>query len=189
MTKSRMEAFSDGVIAIIMTIMVLELRAPHLADLSALAALRPVFISYALSFVFVGIYWNNHHHMIQSVKHISGGVLWANHHLLFWLSLIPFGTAWMGEHNFASGPVFAYGVVLLGCAIAYTILGRMLVKANGPDSPVAIALGRDYKGKLSLALYVVGILAALPAPWVSCALYFAVAVIWFIPDRRFENSA
>ena len=187
MTKTRLEAFSYGVIAILITIMVLELHVPHSPDLAALKELAPTIGSYVLSFIFVGIYWNNHHHMMQSVKHINGSVLWANSHLLFWLSLVPFGTAWMGQTNFASLPVTLYGVLLLMNAIAYTILSLTLVAANGKDSELARRLGKDVKGKISLGIYTTAILIANWAHLVSLALYVTVAVIWFIPDKRFEH--
>ena len=188
MGKGRVEAFSDGVIAIIITIMVLELRAPHDASLQALAPLWPVFLSYVLSFVYVGIYWNNHHHMLHAVKHVSGPVLWANLHLLFWLSLTPFTTAWMGENHFATIPVAVYGVGLLLNAIAYTILVRALVATHGRDSEFAARIGSDKKGYVSLAMYVLAVGLAFVNAWISLAIYAAVAMIWFIPDRRFERS-
>ena len=201
MGKGRLEAFSDGVIAIIITIMVLELRVPHVeglaeltsdshgeeATMAALRPLIPVFISYVLSFVFVAIYWNNHHHMLHASKLVNGRILWANTHLLFWLSLVPFVTAWMGENGFAAAPVALYGVVLLMCAIAYTILARALVHRHGPDSALAIAIGEDVKGRVSLALYASAILLALVNHWVSLGIYVVVAVIWLIPDRRIER--
>lgn len=188
MTKGRMEAFSDGVIAIIITIMVLELRPPEETDLAALLPLIPVFLSYVLSFVFLGIYWNNHHHLLQAIRHVDGRVLWANLHLLFWLSLIPFVTAWMGEHNFAPWPVAMYGVVLLLAAIAYFILTRALLAAQGRDSVLATAVGRDAKGLVSLAIYAAAIPIALALPWLAFGLYVLVAIIWLIPDRRIERT-
>jgi len=188
MTKSRMEAFSDGVIAIIITVMVLELRVPHGSDLAALRPLIPVLLSYLLSFIFLGIYWNNHHHMLQVVKHINGPALWANLHLLFWLSLIPFVTGWMGENHLAPWPVALYGIVLLAAALAYFILARVLIAVNGSDSALAIAFGRDMKGKISPAIYTTAIPLAFLKPWVSCALYVLVAVIWLVPDRRIEKT-
>ena len=188
MSKGRMEAFSDGVLAIIITIMVLELTIPHEADLAALLPLVPVFLSYALSFVFIGIYWNNHHHLLQATRQIDGRVLWANMHLLFWLSLIPFATGWMGENSFAAWPVALYGAVLLLAAIAYTILFRVLVALHGRDSVLGTALGRDVKGKVSLGIYIVAIPLALVNPWLACALYVLVAVIWLMPDRRIEKT-
>lgn len=187
MSKGRLEAFSDGVLAIIITIMVLELRAPHEAELDALLPLRPVFLSYVLSFVYVAIYWNNHHHMLQVVRHVSGGVLWANMHLLFWLSLVPFVTSWMGATQFAAMPVAAYGVVLLMAAFAYTILVRVLIAVHGRESTLAIAVGSDHKGLISLLLYVAAIPLAFVDPRISCALYGLVAIIWLIPDRRIET--
>ena len=188
MSKGRMEAFSDGVLAIIITIMVLELTMPHEADLAALLPLVPVFLSYALSFVFIGIYWNNHHHLLQATRQIDGRVLWANMHLLFWLSLIPFATGWMGENQFAAWPVALYGAVLLLAAIAYTILFRVLVALHGKDSVLGTALGRDFKGKVSLGIYIVAIPLALVNSWLACALYVLVAVIWLMPDRRIEKT-
>jgi len=182
-----MEAFTDGVIAVIITILVLEMKVPHGADPAALAPLLPVFLSYVLSFVFVGLYWNNHHHMFHAVHRISGATLWANLHLLFWLSLVPFVTGWMDENHFAPLTVAAYGVVLLCSALAYTILTRVLLRLHGRDSTLAKALGRDFKGWLSLAVYVVAIALAFAYPLVSCALYGAVAAMWLLPDRRFER--
>jgi len=187
MTKSRMEAFSDGVIAVIITIMVLEMRAPHSADVSALKPLIPVFMSYLLSFVFLGIYWNNHHHMLQAVRAVNGRILWANSHLLFWLSLVPFVTNWMGETHFATWPVAVYGIVLLLAAVAYYILARTLVAHHGADSTLAVALGSDFKGRISIMIYAVAIAFAFIAPGISGALYAAVAMMWLIPDRRFER--
>jgi uncharacterized membrane protein len=188
MSKNRMEAFSDGVIAIIITIMVLELKAPRGIDPAALRPLIPVFLSYVLSFVFLGIYWSNHHHLLQAIKHVDGRVLWANLHLLFWLSLIPFATAWMGENRFAPWPVAVYGVVLLLAAIAYFILTRALIALHGRDSVLGTAVGRDRKGKISIAIYAAAIPLALADPWISCALYVLVAVLWLIPDRRIEKT-
>jgi len=187
MGKGRLEAFSDGVIAIIITIMVLELRAPHGDTLDVLAPLWPVFLSYVLSFVYIGIYWTNHHHMLHAVKHVNGAVLWSNLHLLFWLSLTPFTTAWMGENHFAQTPVAVYGVGLLMNAIAYTILVRFLIRTHGPDSDFAARIGSDTKGYVSLAIYILAVGLAFVNAWVSLALYFAVAMIWLIPDRRFER--
>jgi uncharacterized membrane protein len=187
MGTGRLEAFSDGVIAIIITIMVLELRVPHDASLSALRPLLPVLLSYTLSFVYLGIYWNNHHHMLHVTGRVSGGMLWANLHLLFWLSLVPFVTGWMGENHFASVPSAAYGVVLLMTAIAYTILARVIVVAEGPDSVLARAMGSDRKGKLSLVAYVLAIPAAFVHPAISGALYVSVALMWLVPDRRIER--
>jgi uncharacterized membrane protein len=185
--KGRLEAFSDGVIAIIITIMVLELKVPHGTDWAALGPLWPVFLSYVLSFVFMGIYWNNHHHMLQAVRQVRGPALWANLHLLFWLSLTPFATGWMGENHFAPLPVALYGVVLLLSAVAYTILARILVAQEGPESHLARALGSDMKAKASLASYVMAIPTALYYPAVACALYVLVAVVWLIPDSRIER--
>lgn len=188
MSKGRMEAFSDGVIAILITIMVLELKVPRGTDAAALMPLIPVFLSYVLSFVFLGIYWNNHHHLLQAIKHVDGRVLWANLHLLFWLSLIPFVTGWMGENRFASGPVALYGVVMLGAAIAYFILTRALIALHGKDSVLASAVGRDFKGKVSVVIYVAAIFLAFMSSLLACALYVLVAVMWLIPDRRIEKA-
>jgi uncharacterized membrane protein len=188
MGRGRLEAFSDGVFAIIITIMVLELKVPHGADLAALRPLIPVLLSYVLSFVFVGIYWSNHHHMLHAVQHVDGRVLWANLHLLFWLSLTPFVTAWMGENDFAAWPVALYGVVLFCSGVAYFILARALVSRHGRDSALAKALGGDFKGKASVAIYGLAIPLALMSRWLSCALYVMVAVMWLIPDRRFERA-
>jgi uncharacterized membrane protein len=187
MGKGRLEAFSDGVIAIIITIMVLELKVPHNAELSSLWELGPVFLSYVLSFAYVGIYWNNHHHLFHAVKHVSGGLLWANLHLLFWLSLFPFTTGWMGENHFATWPVIIYGINLMLAALAYTILVRIIIKVEGRDSVVGKAIGSDFKGNVSLAAYVAAILLAFYNPWISGALFVVVALIWFIPDRRIEK--
>lgn len=187
MSKGRLEAFSDGVIAIIITIMVLEMRAPHGVELAELAPLLPIFLSYVLSFVYVAIYWNNHHHLLQAVKQVNGNVLWANCHLLFWLSLIPFVTTWMGENGLATWPVALYGVVLLCAAIAYTILVRTLIAHHGTDSLLATAVGGDFKGYLSLACYVAAVLLAFVNTWLSSALYVLVAIVWLIPDRRIEK--
>ena len=183
-----MEAFSDGVIAIIITIMVLELKVPHEATPAALIPVAPVFLSYVLSFVFLGIYWSNHHHMLQACEHVDGRVLWANLHLLFWLSLTPFVTGWMGENNFAALPAALYGGVLLCAAIAYFILARALVSLHGQDSVIAIALGRDFKGKISMVIYLVAIPLAFVRSWLACVLYVLVAVMWLVPDRRIEKS-
>jgi uncharacterized membrane protein len=188
MTKNRLEAFSDGVIAIIITIMVLELRVPHGSELTALKPLLPVFLSYVLSFVFLGIYWSNHHHMLHAVQHVNGAVLWANLHLLFWLSLVPFTTAWMGENHFARGPVALYGAVLLFASIAYFILSRALISLHGKDSVLATAVGRDFKGQISTLLYLVAIPLAVVRSWLACALYVLVAIIWLVPDRRIEKT-
>jgi uncharacterized membrane protein len=188
MSKGRMEAFSDGVIAILITIMVLELKVPAGAGVAALLPLIPVFMSYILSFVFLGIYWNNHHHLLQAIKHVDGRVLWANLHLLFWLSLVPFVTGWMGENNFAAMPVALYGIILLFSAIAYFILTRALIALHGRDSVLATALGRDFKGKVSPVIYLVAITLAFVNSWIACALYVLVAVMWLIPDRRIEKT-
>src|SRR5262245_45178989 len=187
MSKGRLEAFSDGVIAIIITIMVLELKVPHEDGVEALAPLWPVFLSYVLSFIYIGIYWNNHHHMFHAVKHVTGPVLWANLHLLFWLSLTPFTTAWMGENHFATRPVALYGIGLLMNAIAYSILVRLLIKTHGRDSDFAARIGSDFKGNVSLLMYITAIATSFVNPWISLAIYFAVAAYWFIPDRRFER--
>ena len=188
MNKSRLEAFSDGVIAIIITIMVLELRVPHEATFLALAPLWPVLLSYVLSFVYVGIYWSNHHHMLAAVRHVSGGALWANLHLLFWLSLFPFATGWMGENHFAAAPTAAYGVVLLMAAIAYWLLQQTLIALDGPESTLRRAIGTDWKGKLSPLAYIAGIAASFWHPWIAEALYVAVALAWLVPDRRIEGT-
>jgi uncharacterized membrane protein len=187
MGKGRLEAFSDGVIAILITIMVLELKVPHEADIAALRPLIPVFLSYVLSFIYLGIYWNNHHHLFQAAQHVNGSVLWANLHLLFWLSLVPFVTGWMGENNFGALPVAFYGVVLLLAGTAYFILTRVLIAQHGEDSTLAMAVGRDFKGKVSLVIYAVAILLSFINSWVACLLYTLVAVMWLIPDRRIEK--
>jgi uncharacterized membrane protein len=188
MDKGRLEAFSDGVIAILITIMVLELKIPHGAEWEALRPLLPVFLTYVLSFVFLGIYWNNHHHMLQVAGRINGKILWANLHLLFWLSLIPFVTGWMGENHFAPLPTAVYGVILLLAAVAYTLLQTLIVAEQGADSTLAKALGGDRKGKLSMALYLVAIPLAFVHQWIADALYVFVALIWLIPDRRIESK-
>ncbi len=188
MGKGRLEAFSDGVIAIIITIMVLELKVPHGADLAALRELSPVFLSYVLSFVYVGIYWNNHHHLFHVVHKVNGRILWANLHLLFWLSLTPFVTGWMGENHFAPLPVALYGVNLLMAAISYTILVRALLAHHGQESLLAQAIGRDFKGYVSLALYAMAIPLSFVNPWIGFSLYVLVAIIWFAPDRRIEKK-
>ena len=187
MGKGRLEAFSDGVIAIIITIMVLELKVPHASGWDALLPLVPVFFSYVLSFVFVGIYWNHHHHLLHAVQRVSGGVLWANLHLLFWLSLIPFVAGWMGENHFFALPVALYGAVLLMAAVAYTILVRVLLVHHAKDSALARAIGSDRKGKLSLLLYVVAIGLSFVYAWLGFAIYTLVAIIWLVPDRRIEK--
>jgi uncharacterized membrane protein len=186
--KNRLEAFSDGVIAIIITIMVLEMKVPHGNDLAALRPLIPVFVSYVLSFAYVGIYWNNHHHMLHAAAQVNGAILWANLHLLFWLSLIPFVTGWMGENHFAALPVALYGVVLLMAGAAYSILANALIRRHGPESTLARALGRDFKGKVSLVAYVLAIPLAFVNNWIAMAVYFAVAAMWLIPDRRIETA-
>jgi len=188
LNKNRLEAFSDGVIAIIITIMVLELRVPHADTLTALVPLLPVFMSYVLSFIYIGIYWNNHHHMLHICTHVTGGVLWANLHLLFWLSLFPFVTGWMGENHFSAVPSALYGGVLLAAAIAYWILQQTLIGSQGPRSPLKAAIGRDWKGKLSPALYVLGILSTFLTPWMAQTFYVVVALMWLVPDRRIERS-
>lgn len=188
MGKGRLEAFSDGVIAIIITIMVLEMKVPHGDGIEAIKPLLPVFISYVLSFINVGIYWNNHHHMLHAAHHVDGKVLWANIHLLFWLSLIPFGTAWMGENHFTVWPVAIYGMILFMCGLAYYILAKMLVKLHGKSSTLAIAIGRDKKGILSLVFYFIAIVLAFVNAWVSLGLIVFVAAMWFIPDRRIEKK-
>ena len=187
MNKNRLEAFSDGVISIIITIMVLEFRAPEEPALAALRPLVPAFLSYVLSFVYLGIYWSNHHHLLQAVRQVDGRVLWANLHLLFWLSLIPFTTSWIGASHFAALPVAAYGVDLLMAALAYSILTRVLIARHGKDSTLAVALGRDLKGNVSLALYAAAIPLALVEPRISCVLYVIVAIMWLVPDRRIER--
>ena len=187
MEKNRLEAFSDGVLAIIITIMVLELKVPHGEGFAALKPLLPVFLSYVLSFVYVGIYWNNHHHLFQSAKHVSGGILWANLHLLFWLSLFPFATGWVGENHFTPLPTAAYGVVLLMAGVSYYILQLAIIARQGPDSLLAKAIGRDWKGKLSPLLYLAAIPLAFVSPWISNGLYVFVALIWLVPDRRIER--
>jgi len=189
MDTRRLEAFSDGVLAIIITIMVLELKAPHDPSLAALWPLWPVFLSYVLSFVYIGIYWNNHHHMLHVTERVNGGILWANLHLLFWLSLLPFSTAWMGENRFARWPTMTYGANLLACAIAYFVLQRRIIAAEGPDGALAQAVGRDRKGKLSPLFYLAGIAAAGRwVPMAGLALFVAVALIWLVPDRRIERT-
>ena len=188
MGKGRFEAFSDGVIAVIITIMVLELKAPHGTELSALVPVIPIFLSYVISFIYVGIYWNNHHHMMHAVQHINGKALWANLHLLFWLSLIPFVTAWVNENHFEAVPVALYGAILLMSGVAYYILERTLIAHHGPDSALARAMGSDYKGIASVVIYAAAIALAFVNPWISCGLYVLVAAMWFIPDRRIEKT-
>jgi uncharacterized membrane protein len=185
--KGRIEAFSDGVLAIVITIMVLELRAPHGEELSVLQPLWPVFLSYILSFVYIGIYWNNHHHMIHTVQRATGGILWANLHLLFWLSVVPFVTGWMGENHFAAGPTALYGFVLLMAAISYWILQLTIVKSQGKDSILKKAIGGDWKGNVSPILYIIAIPSAFLSPGISLALYVLVALIWIVPDKRIEK--
>jgi uncharacterized membrane protein len=188
MSKGRLEAFSDGVIAILITIMVLELRVPHGADLAALKPLLPVFMSYILSFIFLGIYWNNHHHLIQAARTVSGWVLWANLHLLFWLSLVPFVTNWMGENFLTPLPMAVYGGVLFMAGLAYYLLVRALLAVHPPDSPLALAIGSDFKGWASLGIYAAAIPLSLLIPWIGYGLYVLVEIIWFIPDRRIEKK-
>ena len=188
MNTTRLEAFSDGVLAIIITIMVLELRVPHEPTVEALGALLPVLLSYVLSFIYIGIYWSNHHHMLHVTSRVTGGILWANLHLLFWLSLVPFMTAWMGENHFAAVPTAGYGVVLLMAAIAYWLLLQTILRSEGPDSILARAVGPDLKGKLSPLFYIAAIPAAFIRPAISDALYVTVALIWLIPDRRIEEA-
>jgi uncharacterized membrane protein len=187
MTKARLEAFSDGVIAIIITIMVLELRVPHGAELADLRPLIPVLMSYVLSFVFIGIYWVNHHHLLQAIHRVNGRALWANIHLLFWLSLVPATTAWMGETGFAEWPVAFYGLVLLCAGVAYFILSRALIALHGEESVLATAVGADWKGRLSMILYALAVPLAFVSRWISCAIYVTVAVMWLIPDPRIED--
>ncbi len=188
MGKGRVEAFSDGVLAIIITIMVLELKVPHNAAPAALLPLLPVFISYVLSFLYIGIYWNNHHHLLHAVHKINGTILWANTHLLFWLSLIPFATAWMGENKFSTWPVALYGFVLLMCGVAYFLLAHALTAAHGKDSTLAKAIGKDRKGILSVLLYIIGIGCSFISAWLGFGIYVAVAIIWFVPDSRIEKK-
>ena len=186
--RGRREAFSDGVIAIIITIMVLEMKVPHGDTFEVLVPIIPTFLCYVLSFVYVGIYWNNHHHMLHILEHVTASVLWGNLHLLFWLSLFPFATGWMGENHFAALPSALYGVVLLGAAIAYYVLQLAIIASQGPHSKLRAAIGKDWKGKLSPAFYVCGIIATTFAPWLAQALYVIVAIIWLVPDRRIERS-
>ena len=188
MSTTRLEAFSDGVIAILITIMVLELKVPHGTDLAALEPLLPVFLTYVLSFIYLGIYWNNHHHMFHASDHVSGGILWANLHLLFWLSLVPFVTGWMGENHFAPLPTAVYGAVLLFAGVAYLILQNTIIARQGPGSKLAAAVGKDAKGKASAALYAVAIPLAFVHQWISDAIYVLVALMWLVPDRRIESA-
>ena len=185
--KNRLEAFSDGVLAIIITIMVLEMKVPHGVGIDALAPLIPVFLSYVLSFVYLGIYWNNHHHMLHTCQKVTGAMLWANLHLLFWLSLFPFATGWMGENHFAATPMALYGVVLFMAAIAYWLLQHTIISSQGRDSLLKAAVGNDWKGKLSPLLYAIAIAASFLSPWISSGIYVAVALIWLVPDRRIAN--
>jgi uncharacterized membrane protein len=187
MNKSRLEAFSDGVFAIIITIMVLELKVPHGIEFSSLKPLIPVFFSYVLSFIYLGIYWNNHHHMLHTVKKVSGSMLWANLHLLFWLSLVPFVTGWMGENNFAATPMALYGINLLMAAVAYYVLQKVILRNHGSESILAKAIGRDLKGKMSPILYTIAILSTFVNDWIAGAIYVFVALIWLIPDKRIEK--
>ncbi|MFD0893934.1 DUF1211 domain-containing protein [Luteolibacter ambystomatis] len=187
MEKNRLEAFSDGVLAIIITIMVLEMKVPHVETLPELKPLLPVFLSYVLSFIYVGIYWNNHHHMLHLTRRVSGGILWANLHLLFWLSLFPFTTGWVGESHMGEAPLALYGFVLLMAAIAYVILQNAIIRQQGKDSPLAAAVGGDWKGKVSPAFYIAGMALAFHVPWLSIACYVAVALIWLVPDKRIER--
>lgn len=187
MSKNRLEAFSDGVLAIIITIMVLELKVVHDSSFSALKSIVPTFLSYVLSFIYLGIYWNNHHHMLQTCSKISGSILWANLHLLFWLSLVPFTTAWMGENSFTTAPTTLYGVVLLMAAIAYFILQQVIIVSQGKNSMLKMAIGNDLKGKISPVLYIVAILFSFWFEWISIGLYVLVAIIWLVPDKRIER--
>jgi len=186
MNKARLEAFSDGVIAILITIMVLELKIPHDASPGALLPLTPIFLTYVLSYIYIGIYWSNHHHMLHAVTRVDGKILWANLHLLFWLSLVPFATGWMGENHFVSLPVALYGAVLLGAAAAYTILQTVIIAVHGHDSKLAVAVGKDFKGKVSMLFYAIGIPLAFVHEVLAECLYIAVALIWLVPDRRIE---
>jgi uncharacterized membrane protein len=188
MKTTRLEAFSDGVLAIIITIMVLELKVPHAVELAALKPVLPVLLSYVLSFIYLGIYWNNHHHLFQATEQVSGGILWANLHLLFWLSLFPFTTAWMGENHLAAIPTAIYGFVLLMAAIAYYVLQRTIIAKEGRESLLARAVGRDWKGKLSPLLYLAAIPIAFVSPWIAGGLYVLAALIWLIPDPRIERK-
>lgn len=187
MEKNRLEAFSDGVLAIIITIMVLELKVPHGSDFASLQPLLPVFLSYVLSFIYVGIYWNNHHHLIKAARKVSGGMMWANMHLLFWLSLLPFATGWMGENHLNPLPTALYGGVLVMAAVAYYILQNLIVAEHGPDSKLAASIGRDFKGKFSPIGYFIAIGISFYQPWIAAAIYVTVALMWLIPDRRIER--
>ncbi|HEV2417784.1 MAG TPA: TMEM175 family protein [Terriglobia bacterium] len=188
MTKGRMEAFSDGVIAVIITVMVLEMKSPHGVSLAALRPVIPVFLSYVLSFVYIGIYWNNHHHLLHATQRVNGSTLWANLHLLFWLSLVPFATAWMGENHFSPWPVALYGIILLMAGTAYIILTKALIALHGKDSTLATSIGKDVKGKISFIIYVAAIPLAFAQIWAACACYILVALIWLVPDRRIEKA-
>jgi uncharacterized membrane protein len=188
MTKTRLEAFSDGVFAILITIMVLELKVPHGEDFSVLLPLLPTFLSYALSFIYLGIYWNNHHHMVHTSERVTGGILWANLHLLFWLSLVPFTTGWLGENHIAGAPSFLYGFVLLMAAIAYWLLQRIIIRSQGPGSALQRAVGGDWKGKISPLIYLIAIALSFWSAWLAISLYVVVALLWIIPDRRIETA-
>jgi uncharacterized membrane protein len=186
--KTRLEAFSDGVLAIVITIMVLEMKVPHDASFAGVTPLVPIFLSYVLSFIYVGIYWNNHHHMLHACNKVTGGVLWANLHLLFWLSLFPFATGWMGENHFSALPTALYGGVLLAAAVAYFILQQTIIASQGQSSPLRLAVGRDWKGKVSPLLYLLGIGLSFISPWAATIVYVSVACLWLIPDRRIERA-
>jgi len=188
MSKGRLEAFSDGVLAVIITIMVLEMKSPHGTSLADLKPVLPVFLSYLLSFVYIGIYWNNHHHLLHATQHVNGATLWANLHLLFWLSLVPFTTAWIGENHLDSWPVAVYGAVLLMAGIAYYILVQALIRLHGKSSTLGTLIGRDRKGKVSIVLYAIAIPLAFVQPWIASAFYIVVAIIWLVPDRRIEGK-
>jgi len=188
MNKGRLEAFSDGVLAVIITIMVLEMKSPHGTSLASLRSVFPVFLSYIVSFVYIGIYWNNHHHLLHATQRVNGATLWANLHLLFWLSLVPFTTAWMGENDFDSWPVAVYGIILLLAAIAYFILTRALINLHGRESTLAMSIGKDRKGQISIAIYAAAIPLAFAQPWIAGACYVIVAIMWLIPDRRIESK-
>jgi uncharacterized membrane protein len=188
MSKGRLEAFSDGVFAIIITIMVLDLKVPNQTSLAALRPVLPVFLGYIVSFIYVGIYWNNHHHMFQASQRVSGGILWANLHLLFWLSLVPFATGWVGENFNASGPVALYGVILMGAGCAYYILEQLLIRRHGRESRLALSVGRDRKGIISVVAYATAIPVSFRRPSIACAIYLLVAILWLIPDRRIERN-